>query len=139
MNIKNYTTTVDYTKSIDAIKKLLIDFGAHSVFEKYENKEISGIAFVIPIDNKSMTFQLPARINEIQNHLIKTRRMGKDYAFKQAQKTAWKLIHEWVQIQLTMIMLNQAEPLELFFPYLTDGFQTFYEKIKSNDFKQLTS
>jgi len=139
MNLKNYSSTIEYQKSIESIKKLLIEYGAYSVIEKYENKEVSGIAFVMPIDNKAMTFQLPARVSDIKNFLIKTRRMSPENAYKQAQKTAWKLIHEWIQIQLTMIALDQAEPLELFFPYLTDGVNTYYEKVKANDFKQLTN
>lgn len=139
MKIKNYTSTIEPEVSITNVKKLLINAGAYSVIEKYENKEVSGIAFVFPIDNKAMTFQLPARILEIQKHLIKTEKMSEDVAFRQARKTAWKLVHEWVQIQLTMITLQQAEPLELFFPYLTDGRQTYYERIKENDFKLLTT
>lgn len=115
MSIKNYSTTVEFEKSIDNVKKLLIAAGAYSVIEKYENREVSGIAFVMPIDNNAMTFQLPARVDDIQKYLIRTRRMGNNNAFKQAQKVAWKLIHEWIQIQLTMIELDQADPLELFF------------------------
>lgn len=124
-------------KSIENVKNLLVNAGAYSVIEKYENKQVSGIAFVFPIDNKAMTFQLPARVECIKKYLIKSENMSESVAFRQAQKTAWRLIHEWVQIQLTMIQLDQADPLELFFPYLTDGTQTYYEKLKSNDFKQL--
>lgn len=138
MNIKNYSSTIAYTDSINTVKELLIQAHARDILERYENGICVGIAFVIPLYNQHFTFELPARINEITEHFKKNRRMSHKTAHEQALKTGWALIRDWVKIQLTMILLEQAEPLELFFPYLTDGKQTYYERIKQSDFKLLT-
>lgn len=81
--IKNYTSRIDYTKSIDGIKKLLVTAGAQSVIEKYGNGDIVGIAFVFPIDNLAMTFQLPARVDDVKKYLIKFKKLETIYVLDQ--------------------------------------------------------
>lgn len=138
MNIKNYTSEVPAEKSIQRIKNLLIDAHARDIIERYDNRVCVGIAFVIPMENRFLTFELPAKIDRVKKHLIKVKRMRESTAQMQAGRTAWKTLAEWVEIQITMIILDQADPLELFFPYLYDGTQTYYNRLKQNDFKQLT-
>ena len=36
MNLKNYTTEVHATKSIDGIEKLLVEFGASNIMKEYD-------------------------------------------------------------------------------------------------------
>ena len=58
---------------------------------------------------------------------------------EQAQRTSWKILYDWVQVQVSMIQLQQAEFIEVFLPYCYDreADKTFYEKLKGNGFKQL--
>lgn len=60
---------------------------------------------------------------------------------EQAERTSWKLLHEWVHIQITMIAMEQAEALQVFLPYAYDSKkdETFFERLKGNGFKQLPS
>jgi hypothetical protein len=142
MNIKNYTSEVAFSTSLAKIQKLLVSAGAKNIMLSYDDSErCEAVAFVLPMDGKQLTFQLPARVDAIYNLLIAEfkRPTSTSYtnAKNQAERTAWKILAEWVEIQITMIRLEQAEVLQVFFPFLTDGKQTYYEKIKKNDFKLL--
>ena len=56
-----------------------------------------------------------------------------------ANRTAWKLVQDWVDVQISLIVMRQAEWLQVFMSYLYDAQrgQTFYDLAKGNSFKML--
>ena len=97
------------------------------------------------VEGKTIPFKLPAKIGAVKKVLmaqVKRPQPGtKDRIAAQSERTAWKLIHEWVQIQITMIKLDQAEFIELFLPHVYDfkNDKSYYETLKESGFKQLIS
>lgn len=144
INIKNYSTEISSATSISNIEKLLIQIGVRDIKKRYNDLGLtSHIAFALPIDNRHLTFDLEAKVEPIYalflNEYTRPTERSREICWEQSERTAWKLIHDWVQINISMILLDQGEPLELFFPKLNNGKETFYAKIKANDYKLLLS
>lgn len=147
--IKNYTSTIPAITSQGRIEKCLIEAGATDISKKYTDGICVAITF--RIEHKTaqniftpLFFKLPAKVEPCYNILIKeyVRVPSADQKKKtreQAERTAWKIVSDWVEIQLAMIKLEQAEMLQVFLPYSYDmaNDQTFYEKMKQGEFKQL--
>jgi len=143
MKIKNYTSEVPIDRSMGKIEKNLVSAGADKIMKSYDaNGVCASISFTLFVDGKSLGFQLPSRVDKIYNRLIKeyTRPTPRSFelAAEQAGRTAWKIISDWVEIQITMITLDQADLLQVFMPYLHDGTESLYDKLKKSDFKLLS-
>lgn len=143
--LKNYTSQVPAGRSISYIENQLVNHGARSIMKIYDDKKrISGICFSIPINGKEIPYKLPARIKEAESVLLRNlgpraRKETKDKIPVQAERTAWKILSDWVEAQMALVELSQVDVTEVFLPYIYDGVEdkTFYEKIKENDYRNL--
>lgn len=146
-NLKNYTSEVPAITSMGRIEKALVEAGASDISKKYADGMCSAVTFRIPVNNIPMFFLLPARADACFKILwgeMTPRGRGQAHKKKwmaQAERTAWKIVADWVEIQLSMIQLEQAELMQVFLPYAYDPVsdQTFYEKLKTTNFKMLTN
>jgi hypothetical protein len=147
MNIKNYTSSVASDKSILQIERILIEMGARNIAKEYDGfGKVDSISFSIPHPTEAgvVPFKLPAKREPIKKLFLKQNRrptrVQEEAAAAQADRTAWKNVKEWVELQATMIKLEQVEFMEVFLPYvysLNQG-KTFFELVKGNNFKQLS-
>lgn len=148
MNIKNYTSTVPASLSVTRIEAALVELGAERIHKGYKGKVLDSISFSIKVGENVVPFMLPAQVDEIEKkfnakrNLPSWRKMSetqKQADREQAERTAWKLIYEWVLIQATMINLKQAEFMEVFLPYVyrVDKQQTFFKSLKESNYKAL--
>jgi lysyl-tRNA synthetase class I len=146
MNLKNYTTEVQATKSIDGIEKLLVEFGASNIMKEYDElkplvgKRCMSISFIVQIDGMKMPFKLPANVSKVAKWLKKKKPNSTEKTIaEQAEKIAWKQQHEILHLQLGQIEMDQLDKLEVFMAYLYDvnKQQSFYEKVKASGYKAL--
>lgn len=143
MNLKNYTSTMPVEVSIAKIEKILVRIGAKNINKEYVDGGIVGIKFLIDVKGNTVAFSLPAKVNAIFNEMWRQRTQRSEKQKKgviaQAEMTAWKIVCDWVEIQASMIYLEQADVMQIFFPYaMINPSQTFYEKfIDNGGFKQL--
>lgn len=140
MNIKNYTTEVPATRSIENIERLLIGFGASNIMKEVNDSRVSSISFLIKIDGTPFAFKLPANVRACYAWLTEKNPKRKDETnWQQAERIAWKHQHEWLHIQLTSIELSQIEKIQALIPYSYDPHtgETFYDRIKKNKFQNL--
>ena len=147
LNLKNYTSEVPAINSMGKIERCLVEAGATDISKKYSDGVCTSITFRMMVNQVPLFFQLPAKVDACFKSLWGTMTpRGQQQADRkkwkaQAERTAWKIVSDWVEVQLSMIQLEQAEALQIFLPYVYDPMkdETFYERLKGNNFKQLTN
>lgn len=137
--IKNYTSEVPMERTVARIETFLVSCGARDILKNYSDKqELEGISFKIERHNKVFAFKLPASVYGVARILYKM-----DYhklpenKQKQAQRTAWKCVQDWVELQMTMVKLEQADVVEVFLPYMYIKGETLYKQLMNTNFTQL--
>ena len=148
MNIKNYTSSVPADRSILQIENILIEMGARNIAKEYDEfGKVQSISFSIKNGEGVVPFKLPAKKEPIKKLFLAghgrrrhTSDQVKGYE-AQAERTAWKNVKEWVELQATMIKLQQVEFMEVFMPYIFsfEHQKTLFERMKGDNFKQLTA
>lgn len=144
MNLKNYTSEVPAYISMGKIERCLVAAGATDISKKYIDGVCTAIAFRMMINiEHPLFFQLPAKVDAcfdvMWKEVKRPRHDTKQKTREQAERTAWKIVCDWVEVQLSMIQLEQAEALEVFLPYVYDPVkdETFFKKLKSTNYKAL--
>lgn len=142
MAIRNYTSSVPFERSVSAIETKLVSMGARNIGKTFDdNHHLIAVVFDLFDGETIKRIRLPGNAEKVAEVLMagaKRPRAGfKEKIREQAERTAWKLMLDWVDLQLALIRLNQVEPLEVFMPYIYDGKRTLYEIARDNDFKML--
>ncbi len=145
MNIKNYTSTIDAGRSMARIEELLVEIGATNINKQYANKVCTGITFLLYDQQLQQTipFHLKAQVEECFTiHWKDVKRPRPDtraITQQQANRTAWKILSDWTEVQCSMILLGQAKPLQMFLPLMYDmkSNETLFDKVSNGKMKLL--
>lgn len=126
--IKNYTSRVPVGKSISHIEEKLVSHGAQSIVKQYENGQITGLSFFLNVGNRLLPFRLPIKPEEVLK-FFKENNIRHPKLEEQAMRTAWKILSDWIDIQMTFVDLKQAVMPQIFMPYMWDEKlgKTFYQ------------
>ena len=148
MNIKNYTSGISVESTINRIEAKLAAAGVTGINKLYgPDKKVSALVFSIELNSRPNPLQIkvPANAqacyeamwkNHCQHHSLQLE-AAKIRIRDQAHRTAWKLVQDWIEVQISMILMKQAEFIEVFLPYVWDGKQTYFEAVKGGGFKAL--
>jgi len=141
--MKNYTSSVPVETTVSRIEKFLAKAGAIGVAKSYANGEVTSLCFTLHdlTTGRGMTIRLPAKAAAVEKVLMEQVRKPQRGTLKrikdQAGRTAWKLMQDWVEVQLSLVEMGQADSLQVFLPYVYDGKRTLYEAFKASGFKML--
>ncbi len=143
--MKNYTSEVPVERTITRIEQILAKFGARNILKAYKDGELETLSFALfhAPSGKTLMIQMPANIDAVKKALAKPLKQEPSRETiaridRQAPRTAWRLQQDWLEVQLTLIELEQVEALQVFLPYLLiDGRQTFYKSLQEGGFKML--
>ena len=143
--IKNYTSGVPVSRSVQHIEDCLIRHGARNIMKMYSpTAKLESLCFLISVEGKDIPFKLPASVEKVEAVLraaVRRPTASTNARIKdQAERTAWTLQSDWVDIQMSLIELNQVEIMQVFlaYVYFPATQQTYFEKLKGNGFLQIT-
>lgn len=145
MKLKNRTSSVSVDKTISRIEQILAQAGANNIIKEYKDGVLDAFCFGIklPPENRQILIRLPAHVDAVYDCLkgrLKKPRSGTlDNLKKQSERTAWKIIQDWVEVQMSLIQMQKVDFLQIFLPFVFNGKTTFYESLKMQNFKLLTS
>ena len=158
MFLKNYTSNVPVSETIHRIEKVLIRCGVTGIMKEYAgvNGEIAAVTFQIEAPNGRIAIRLPVDkdralealwLDYVDGDILNPDRSSIAYNprkqkrrrdfVEQAERTAWKIVQDWVEVQLSMIQLKQADTLQVFLPYVYDGTRSYYQALRESNFKGL--
>lgn len=145
--MKNYTSEVPVTTTIARIEMILARAGIRNIMKDYVGQDVAALYFTLPSPIKptaSIPIRLPVEVASVVTILRKgysdRRKWTKEQETRlreQSRRTAWKLMQDWVEVQLSLIELGQVEAVQVFLPYVWDGKLTYYARIKGQGFKAL--
>lgn len=140
------STTIEPERTAAEIHALLVDAGARQVLTEYNDKrEITGIHFVMAVNNQQIPFKMPVRTETILKYFTqKASKTGflsetkKQQITQKSKRVAWRQLYRWIQAQLAFIDAGMAETAEVFMPYLQTGpNETLYQRAVIRGFERL--
>lgn len=160
MFLRNYTSDVPVSQTIYRIEQVLIRCGVSGITKEYGPKaEVAALTFHIDLEGRRVTVRLPAdvqsawdalwldyvdgdRLNEAGTAIAawgSRKKKKKDDFREQAERTAWRLVQDWVEVQLSMIQLKQTDFVQVFLAYVWDESrrESFYGRLKASGYRGL--
>ena len=123
IELKNYTSEVPVDRTVSRIEAVLMKAGADGITKTYREGELFSIGFTIPGATKgsSMTVRMPARVDAVERVLTgevrRPSKATKERVRRQAARTAWKLMQDWIEVQVSLIELQQVDVVQVFLPH----------------------
>lgn len=156
MFLKNYTSNVPVSESIRRIEDVLLKCGVTGIMKEYgADQKIIAITFRIKDEiGRPHMVRLPAKEKEATDALFldyadgakiskdgqriegwypRKHKSRKDFV-AQGERTAWRVVKDWVEVQMSMIQLKQADIMEVFLSYAWDGKHTYHEALKASGY-----
>lgn len=144
--IKNYSTKVAAIGTIAEIEIMLVKHGAKGIMKQYDNGIVVAVMFSINTKHGEIGFKLPCEFKKLQKKLTELRNQQKitiSWAkvrdFTHAQNVGWRIIKDWIEVQLAFVQIGLVEFDQVFLPYAYNQVtkKTFYESLKDDGFKYL--
>lgn len=100
------------------IEQKLVSIGASHVSREYKDERV--VAFMYRIGD--LFYKLPARVEAILNVMVSDlpprSKKSRDDLYPQAERTAWKILSDWIDLQASMILLDQVKVEEIMLPFM---------------------
>ena len=140
MPLLNYTTKIPAEQTAAEIVSILVRKGATEILTHYgPGGMATGLEWRMETGNGPMGFSLPINTDAVFEILTRDQIMKTNPAarMQQANRTAWRIIKEWILAQMALIETEMVTAEEVFLPYMLTGRQTLYQALSNGDLKML--
>jgi len=142
MNLKNYTSSVPVERTISRIEQVLAEAGANGIIKDYEAGKLVALSFKVALTaGREVSIRIPANheavYQSLRKEILRPRRGTLEKLREQSLRTSWKLMQDWVEVQISLIKMQQVDFLQVFLPYVWDGRRTFYAALKEQNYLAL--
>ena len=141
MPILNYTTQIDIKKTANGIQNKLSEAGAEAVMVEYRDGDPSAISFRIQTPQGLLSFRMPSNPDGVLKALINHPKVPQRLCHRQqATRVSWRILKDWVEVQLAMVESGNAELTQVFLSYVQhpETGQPLFERLKDQGFAMLT-
>lgn len=125
MAILNYTTTIKAGKTASEIQDMLARAGAGHVAIRFNDGRPIELSFQIDTEFGPRSYLLPSNSSGVRKALdngwSKGTVPGRFNTQEQAERVSWRILKDWVAVQLALIEAGMAALDEIMLPYMLTG------------------
>lgn len=136
MPIANYSTSIDVAKTYGEIVTILTRVKARAVMSEYsESGQMTHVSFRIQGKGDDIiSYRLPANVDGVLYAMQQDKKVpNSNCTFDQAERTAWRILKDWIRAQMAIYEAGIASMEQLFLPHMqTDNGSTVYERYQAN-------
>lgn len=142
MSVLNYTTSIPVEKTIGEMQKMLASHGASRISIDYDLAATpTGLSFELKTPHGLRVFNLPVDVQKMQNLLIykdgqgqlKSGSRAQRTSIDQAERTAWRVMKDWLSAQLTLVSLEMMSLDQVMLPYLNMNGRSLYQAYREQE------
>ena len=141
MPLLNYSTSIEASKTVSEIHKILATHGARSILTNYTNDGvIESLSFMIVTPDGDRGVRLPINPDAILKVMNKTGKVPRSFRNRpQAIRIAWRIVKDWVEAQLALLETEMVNMEQIFLSYIEakDG-KTVYQLYVERQNLQIT-
>ena len=144
--IKNYTTSIAIEKTIAEIEKMLATFGVMKIMKEYDSEgRPSRLSFTVLTNHGEMPVKLPVNVEGIKKVFkiqVSEKKLpskfwnNEGFRKEQARRVGWRIIKDWLDVQLSLLSIGMVKIEEIFLSYIYDSKleKTMFEMLEERNF-----
>src|ERR1700741_1315115 len=134
MAILNYTTKIDHWKTINDVQIALSKRGVQKLVVDMQDNLPSGLSFCILWHDRPIAFAVPCNFRGILRVMQNSKRVPKSQCtMEQAMRVGWRIVKDWVEVQMAMVDAEVVTMAEAFMQYaITKDGSTVYQLFEKN-------
>jgi len=132
--VKDYTTHISASRTQSEIEEMLVKAGAEAIMKTYRG---DGRTDALTFKYQGRGYKLPSNTEkciEVLKGIKEYRNKDRFWLSEQAERVAWRVIRDWLDAQLSLIQIGQAEVEQVMLPYMWNGRQSLYDVMKEQRF-----